>query len=47
MAEIALAHWIGSKVEQTFQRSDMFDRRRETMADCGAFLRGERFKKTR
>ncbi|MHA7887969.1 tyrosine-type recombinase/integrase [Roseicyclus sp.] len=24
MAEIALAHWIGSEVERTYQRSDMF-----------------------
>lgn len=37
MAEIALAHWIGSEVE----RSDMFERRRDMMAAWGAFLRGE------
>src|SRR6056297_2083805 len=40
MAEIALAHWIGSEVERTYQRSDMFDRRRAMMADWVAFLRG-------
>lgn len=40
MAEIALAHWIGSEVERAYQRSDMFDRRRDMMADWGAFLRG-------
>jgi integrase len=41
MAEIALAHWIGSEVERTYQRSDMFERRRAMMADWGAFLRGK------
>jgi integrase len=41
MAEIALAHWIGSGVERAYQRSDMFERRRAMMADWGAFLRGE------
>jgi integrase len=41
MAEIALAHWIGSDVERAYQRSDMFERRRAMMADWGAFLRGE------
>jgi integrase len=41
MAEIALAHFIGSEVERAYQRSDMLDRRRAMMADWGAFLRGE------
>jgi integrase len=41
MAEIALAHWIGSEVERAYQRSDMFDRRRAMMADWGLFLRGQ------
>ena len=40
MAEIALAHFIGSEVERAYQRSDMLDRRRDMMADWGAFLRG-------
>jgi integrase len=39
MAEIALAHWIGSEVERTYQRSDMFERRRAMMADWAAFLK--------
>lgn len=42
MAEIALAHWIGSEVERTYQRADMLDRRRVMMSDWAAFLRGER-----
>lgn len=41
MAEIALAHWIGSEVERAYQRADMLDRRRMMMADWGAFLRGQ------
>jgi integrase len=41
MAEIALAHWMGSEVERAYQRSDMFDRRRAMMADWGLFLRGQ------
>ena len=40
MAEIALAHFIGSDVERAYQRSDMLDRRRDMMADWGACLRG-------
>ncbi|MEW9921767.1 tyrosine-type recombinase/integrase [Marimonas sp. MJW-29] len=38
MAEIALAHFIGSEVERAYQRSDMLDRRREMMADWAGFL---------
>jgi integrase len=41
MAEIALAHWIGSEVERTYQRSDMFDRRRAMMADWASFVAGK------
>lgn len=41
MAEIALAHFIGSEVERAYQRSDMLERRRAMMADWGAFVRGE------
>jgi len=41
MAEIALAHFIGSEVERAYQRSDMLERRREMMADWGSFLKGE------
>ena len=38
MAEIALAHFIGSDVERAYQRSDMLERRREMMAAWSAFL---------
>jgi integrase len=38
MAENALAHFIGSDVERAYQRSDMLDRRRDTMAAWAAFL---------
>ena len=41
MAEIALAHFIGSDVERTYQRSDMLERRRDMMAAWAAFLRAE------
>lgn len=38
MAEIALAHQVGSDVERAYQRSDMLDRRRRMMADWAGFL---------
>ncbi|MDQ2088642.1 tyrosine-type recombinase/integrase [Marimonas arenosa] len=41
MAEIALAHWIGSEVERAYQRADMLERRRDMMVAWAAFLRGE------
>jgi integrase len=41
MAEIALAHFIGSEVERAYQRSDMLERRRAMMAAWAAFLRGD------
>ncbi len=40
MAEIALAHFIGSEVERAYQRSDMLDRRRDMMAAWAVFLGG-------
>jgi len=40
MAEIQLAHFIGSEVERAYQRSDMVERRRAMMADWSAFLEG-------
>lgn len=40
MAEMALAHFIGSEVERAYQRSDMLERRRAMMADWTGFLRG-------
>ncbi|QDY69802.1 tyrosine-type recombinase/integrase [Qingshengfaniella alkalisoli] len=41
MAEIALAHTVGSEVERAYRRSDMVERRRAMMAAWGRFLRGE------
>lgn len=41
MAELALAHFIGTEVERAYQRSDMLERRRGMMADWAVFLRGE------
>ena len=40
MAEIALAHLVGSEVERAYQRSDMLERRRAMMAAWGSFLCG-------
>lgn len=37
VAEMALAHTVGSKVERAYLRSDMFDRRRQLMADWAAY----------
>ncbi len=41
MAELALAHMVGSKVRQAYDRSDMIEKRRAMMAAWGRFLRGE------
>jgi len=41
MAELALAHHIGTEVERAYQRSDMLERRRDMMAAWAAYLRGE------
>lgn len=41
MAEMALAHFVGSEVERAYQRSDMLERRRDMMAAWGAFIRGK------
>lgn len=38
MAEIALAHRVGSDVERAYRRSDMVERRRAMMADWAKFL---------
>ena len=38
MAELALAHAIGNKVEAAYRRGDMFERRRRMMSDWAAFL---------
>jgi integrase len=37
VAELALAHAVGSKVEQAYNRTDLFERRRRLMADWAAF----------
>jgi integrase len=38
MAEIALAHRVGSSVEQAYRRGDMLEKRREMMQAWGKFL---------
>lgn len=38
VAEMALAHAIGDKVEAAYRRGDLFDKRRQMMADWAAFL---------
>lgn len=40
MAEIALAHFIGSEVERAYQRSDMLERRRDMMQAWAGFVQG-------
>ena len=40
LAEIALAHQVGSDVERAYRRSDMLERRRAVMDDWAAFLQG-------
>jgi integrase len=41
MAEVALAHRIGSTVEAAYRRGDMIEKRRRMMADWAAFLAGQ------
>jgi len=41
MAEMALAHHVGTEVERAYQRSDMLERRRAMMAAWAGFLRGD------
>ena len=41
LAEMALAHKIGNKVEQAYARSDLFERRREVMDAWGRFATGQ------
>lgn len=38
MAEIALAHKVGSAVEQAYRRSDMLEKRRQMMEEWANFL---------
>ncbi|EAQ23911.1 tyrosine-type recombinase/integrase [Roseovarius sp. 217] len=40
MAEIALAHTVGSEVERAYRRSDMLERRREMMDAWAKFILG-------
>lgn len=37
LSEMALAHTIGSKVEAAYRRGDLFEKRRQLMADWGAY----------
>lgn len=37
VAEMALAHTVGSQVERAYQRTDLFDKRRRLMDDWAAF----------
>ncbi len=41
MAEMALAHTVGSEVERAYRRTDMIERRRALMASWGQAVRGE------
>lgn len=41
MAEMQLAHSVGTEVERAYRRSDMLDRRRAMMAAWAQFLQGE------
>jgi hypothetical protein len=45
MAEIALAHNVGSEVERAYRRGDMMERRRGMMAAWNRFLCGEQAQK--
>lgn len=40
MAEIALAHQVGTEVERSYRRTDMLERRRAMMAAWSSFLTG-------
>lgn len=42
VAEMALAHTIGSAVERAYRRGDLFDKRRQLMADWAAYCSGEK-----
>ena len=41
MAEMALAHTVGSEVERAYRRTDMLERRRTMLDAWGRYLRGE------
>ncbi len=42
VAEMALAHVVGSKVEAAYRRGDLFEKRRQLMSDWAAFCEGPR-----
>ncbi|MGY3698225.1 integrase [Bradyrhizobium sp. USDA 3240] len=42
MAELALAHTVGDKVEAAYRRGDMIEKRRHMMQDWANFLHGNR-----
>jgi integrase len=44
MAELALAHDVGTEVERAYQRSDMLERRRAMMGAWARFLFNGEFK---
>jgi integrase len=41
MAELALSHTVGSEVEQAYQRSDLFERRRALMRDWAVWCKAQ------
>lgn len=41
LAEMALAHHVGSEVERAYKRTDMLERRRAVLENWGRFARGE------
>ena len=41
VAEMALSHTIGSAVERAYRHGDLFDKRRQLMADWGHYCHGE------
>jgi integrase len=38
VAEMALAHAIGNKVEAAYRRGDLFDKRKQLMQDWGDYV---------
>jgi hypothetical protein len=38
---MALAHAIGNEVEAAYRRGDLFEKRRQLMDECAAFLSGQ------
>jgi len=45
--EMALAHAVGSKVEQAYRRGDLFEKRRQLMTAWETFIGGRRDRLTR